>query len=80
VDLIILSGLPLSVADLVPGGQNVCDTSKLGCKVVDSLIDLSRGIKGYLWEIEPFGFYSYKVTVYRVPALPWHFSGLLAIH
>jgi hypothetical protein len=46
VDLIILLGLPLPVADLVPGDQNICNTSKLSCKVVDCLIDLGRGIKG----------------------------------
>jgi hypothetical protein len=60
----------LLVANLVPGDQNIYNTSKLGYKVVDSLIDLGRGIKGYQWEVEPFGFYSYKVTVYRVLALP----------
>jgi hypothetical protein len=63
VDLIIPPGLPLPVADLVPGGQNVYDTSELGCKVVDCLVNLGRGIKGYQWEVEPFGFYSYEVTV-----------------
>jgi hypothetical protein len=47
VDLIILLGLSLSVADLVLGGQNICNTSKLGCEVVDCLIDLNRRIKGY---------------------------------
>jgi hypothetical protein len=47
MDLIILLGLSLSVADLMSGGQNVCDTSKLGCEVVDCLVDLNRRIKGY---------------------------------
>jgi hypothetical protein len=40
-------GLPLSIADLVPGDQNVHNTSELGYKVVDSLFDLGRGVKGY---------------------------------
>jgi hypothetical protein len=47
VDLIILLGLSLSVADLILGDQNVYNTSKLGYKVVDCLIDLNRRIKGY---------------------------------
>jgi hypothetical protein len=47
IDLIILSGLSLSIADLMPGDRNICDTSKLGYKIVDCLIDLNKRIKGY---------------------------------
>jgi hypothetical protein len=47
IDLIILPGLFLSIADLVLGDRNVRNTSKLGYKVIDCLVDLNRRIEGY---------------------------------
>jgi hypothetical protein len=47
IDLIILLGLSLSIADLILGDQNIYNTSKLGYKVIDYLINLNRRIKEY---------------------------------